>query len=250
MKIGFCFLMYKGLAQHKAWVKFFKKADPESFEIYCHSKKPKKAERQKLLKGKHISTHIKTKWADVSLVEASLNLFKEALDDACDYIFLLSDTCVPIHTFNFIKNKIKDKKSIIHYNVRESLSGTGDGEYFDITETSRRYKKSKSIKNYVKESEFIKAEQWVALNKKDAKAVLDDPTLIEYFDDVFAGDEHFVPTVLSQKGKLESCHNKPITYTNWENQKKWEHPKTFSYISRKELSTAKNSGCFFLCFFI
>lgn len=245
MKIGFCFLLYKGVTQQKAWHSFFKNTKKEDFGIYFHSKEPKKANKQKLLKGKGVPFQIKTSWADVSLVEASIELFRAALKDNCDYMFLVSDKCVPIHTFSFIKSNISDNCSIIHYGMNNSLSGTQKG-YFDNNETSRRYEESKSIKHYIKKKDFIKADQWVGLNREHAKLIVEDSHLIEHFDDVFAADEHFVSTILNQKGKLLDCKNKKTTFTDWTSKKEWRHPKTYFKVSFSELGLAKSSGAFFL----
>lgn len=245
MKIGFCFLIYKKLSQHKAWVNFFKNVNKERYEIYCHAKYFKKSENQKLLQGKHIPEKIKTEWAKVSLVEASLELFRNAHEDGCDYVFLLSGECVPIHSFNFIANQIQDKKSVINFNLTSSLSGAQSG-YFDSNENERRYKESNSIKKYVDKNNFIKADQWVGLNKKDVITLTKDKSLIENFNDVFAADEHYVPTVLNKNRQLLDAKQQAVTFTDWSSNKEWRHPKLFRNITPKELEKAKNSGAFFL----
>ena len=242
MKIGFCFLMYKNLSQEKRWSHFFRDEDESNYGIYCHPKHPKKT-KQKLIKDKIIAKTIKTGWGKLNLVEASLNLFEAAIDDGCDYVFLLSGSCVPIHSFKYIHQKVKSSpKNRIHFCKEKVEHG-----YFGINETERRYNESKQIKKVFSPDQFIKSEQWLGLVKKEIKFLrFARNESLEFFSDVFAADEHYIPTMLNKTGSLEESLNQPITYTNWVDNIDWRHPVRYKKLNNEILDEAYKSNAFFL----
>src|SRR4029078_5027143 len=73
---------------------------------------------QKLLLTHRVHA-VPTKWGDISLVEAESELYKAALKDKSNaYFILLSDTCVPVRSFNYIYNRIKrDERGIVNYRI-------------------------------------------------------------------------------------------------------------------------------------
>jgi hypothetical protein len=242
MKIGFCFLIYKNLSQEKTWQKFFEDKATKEYGIYTHPKHPKKV-KQKLLKETVINNLVKTGWGKLNLVEASLNLFEAAIEDGCDYVFLLSGSCVPIHSFNYIHKKIKENpKNRIHFCDEEVKHG-----YFGIDETFRRYNGGGKIKDYFNLEEFVKSEQWLGLTAKDVKFLrLARKDTISMFENVFAADEHYIPTMLKKSKALDESINCPTTYTNWNDNIDWRHPVRYKKIDNKILDKAYDSGSFFL----
>lgn len=255
MKIGFCFLMRRCLKNHFVWSKFFSGIKERRYGIYTHSKCPKLADSQPLLKNTHIDRHIPTAWGDVSLVDATLALFEAAVADGCDYIFLVSDTCVPIHSFNYVSFKINcNSKSRINHSTETLLSGVGVNDnplrcsdYLTSGETERRFAEAPSIKHFVSLDEFIKASQWVGLCRNDAELLLEDKNLVRYFDDVFAADEHYIPTVINKYGNLDDVLRHPVTYTNWSRDDgDWRHPKEYRWIEREDIHEARSCGAFFM----
>jgi hypothetical protein len=179
----------------------------------------------------------------LNLVEATLNLFEAAINDGCDYVFLLSGSCVPIHSFNYIYRELEKRpQSRIHYCPEKVEHG-----YFGISETKRRYESAEEIKKYVDLNNFIKSEQWVGLKKEDALIVCKKRgTALKYFNGVFAADEHYIPTVLNKEGVLSSCINSPITYTNWSDNVDWRHPVKYLRFNDKILNVAMETGAFFM----
>jgi hypothetical protein len=239
-KIGFCFLLYNNLSQHKRWLSFFKNVDPNRYAIYCHPKNASKASKQSLLSGNIIKKIVKTKWADPSLVEATINLFQAAIDDGCDYVILLSGSCIPIHSFEYVWHKLSDGKSVIHFDSCRASEG-----YFDISETKRRYNESEAIKSFVNFNGFIKSEQWVGLSKKHCNLVLEEGAL-NYFSDVFASDEHYIPTILNKHNELSSVKNQILTFTDWDNNLDWRHPARYPFITHSIIKKSRSSGALFL----
>ena len=101
MKIAFCFLSYGNLNQSNIWKHFF--INNSEYNIYIHNKNPITDDFKKY----SIPNIINTKWGDISLVKATIELLKEAYK--CEdnhYFILLSDSCIPLHNFNYIYDKI------------------------------------------------------------------------------------------------------------------------------------------------
>ena len=128
-KIAFLFLTYNNLKRPDIWNKFFgidnnnndsnKSKYSNKYTIYTHAKESDKV-TDILLKDKHIPEHIETCWGCPNLVEANILMMKEALKDPMNKKFILvSDSCIPIVSFNKFYNEImKDDKNRIniHYN--------------------------------------------------------------------------------------------------------------------------------------
>ena len=112
-KIAFIFLTIGEIKQHKIWKLFFKSA--YNYNIYVHPKKPE--EIQSFFKNYIIKNNVPTLWGDVSLVHATNLLIKEAMKDETNKkIILVSDSCIPIKTYDYIyKAVFEDNKSWFNY---------------------------------------------------------------------------------------------------------------------------------------
>ena len=69
-KIALCFLTYGNLSQPKLWTHFIN----SKYNIYIHNK----YEFTGVFKRYCIKNKVETAWGNISLVKATLNLFKEA----------------------------------------------------------------------------------------------------------------------------------------------------------------------------
>jgi hypothetical protein len=239
--------MRRGLKNHYLWSKFFSGISKKRYGIYTHSKNPRCVNRQSLLKGTHVKNCIPTEWGDVSLVEATLELFKTAVQDGCDYVLLVSDTCIPIQSFNYVHRQIfRDNRTRLWLKLNKSSSKPTAHTYFDGTETERRYAESWAIRGFVELKDFIKGSQWVGVKKSDLEILLQDDSYIENFDDVFAADEHFVPTILNKYGDMDSVLSDRITFAKWDHAEDWRHPVEYRWLTREDIHEAKSSGAFFM----
>ena len=181
-KIAFLFLTYTNLKRPDIWNRFFDAKNSDKFTIYNHSKEPEKV-TDLLLKDKHILEHIDTCWGCPNLVEANILLMKQALKDPLNKKFILvSDSCIPIVSFNTFYNEImKDDKSIIniHYN--------NNPERYD-----------KIINPNFSKNEFTKhSGSGLVLNIKHAKLLVSE--LDNYrnnWKDVYVPDEHYIGNIL------------------------------------------------------
>ena len=99
-KIAFCFLTIGDINHHEIWYEFFKN-NKDKISIYVH---PKHKDLVKsFFKDYIIKENIKTGWGNISLVDATNLLIKNALIDYNNYkIILVSDSCIPIKSFDYI----------------------------------------------------------------------------------------------------------------------------------------------------
>ena len=117
-KIAFLFLTYNNLKRPDIWNKFFcietdiPSKYSNKYSIYNHAKEKDKV-IDILLKDRHNPEHIETCWGCFGTVEANILMMKEALKDPLNNKFILvSDSCIPIVSFDKLYNKImKDDKS-------------------------------------------------------------------------------------------------------------------------------------------
>jgi|TARA_Y100000389_G_scaffold114409_1_gene111583 hypothetical protein len=181
-KIAFLFLTYNNLKRAEIWDRFFDSKHSDKFTIYNHAKEPEKI-TDLLLKDKHISEHIETCWGCFGSVEANILMMKQALKDKQNKKFILvSDSCIPIVSFNTFYNEImKDDKSIIniHYN-------NNPDRYDNI------------INPPFKKDEFIKhSAQGLIFNRNHTKLIVN--SLLNYKDNwknMDCIDEHYFGNIL------------------------------------------------------
>ena len=115
-KIAFLFLTYNNIKRPDIWNNFLDSKDSNKFTLYNHAKEPTKV--SDILKGTQIKEYIDTCWGCFGSVEANILMMKEALKDPLNKKFMLvSETCVPLVTFDKLYNEImKDDKSRINVN--------------------------------------------------------------------------------------------------------------------------------------
>lgn len=103
-KVAFLVLAYESFTQPDHWRRFFANADKNSYNLYIHSKHRPRCFFSKFF----ISRHIPTAWGHFSLVEATIELMKEALKDPeNEHFVLISDSHFPLHNAKYIIEKIK-----------------------------------------------------------------------------------------------------------------------------------------------
>lgn len=188
-KIAFLFLTYNNLKRPEIWNKFFNIDNADNFNkysnkytIYNHAKEKDKVTNI-LLKDKHIPEHIETCWGCPNLVEANILMMKEALTDPLNTKFILiSDSCVPIVSFDKFYNKImEDDKSHINIHYNNNL------ERFDNI-----------INPQFRKDEFTKhSGSGLILNQKHTKILVSEiENYIRDWKFVNVPDEHYFGNIL------------------------------------------------------
>ncbi|GKC57576.1 glycosyl transferase, family 14 protein, partial [Tanacetum coccineum] len=80
---------------------------PENFTIYIHSKPGimfnESVTKSAFFYNRQLRNSVEVGWGTPTMIEAEKLLFKAALDDPANQIFvLLSDSCVPLYNFSYI----------------------------------------------------------------------------------------------------------------------------------------------------
>ena len=145
-KIAFCFLLYDTVKHAKLWENFFTQDDDSTHSIYSHVKQVTD-KTPSWIEDNKIRT-IKTEWCNENLVNAWINMLKAAYKDKNNkYFVLLSGDCIPLFeywtTYKKITSSSKSRMNL-DYNT---------GSY--------------------EETGLVYADQWVVLNRKCAKLLID-----------------------------------------------------------------------------
>ncbi|VAI44660.1 unnamed protein product [Triticum turgidum subsp. durum] len=102
-KIAFMFLTPGSLPFEKLWENFLQGHEGR-YSIYIHASREKPVHSSPLFVGREIRSE-KVVWGRVSMVDAEKRLLGNALLDIDNQFFvLLSDSCIPLHTFDYIYN--------------------------------------------------------------------------------------------------------------------------------------------------
>ena len=192
-KIALCFLTYNNLSQPKLWENFIN----SNYNIYIHNKD----DFTGVFKKYCIKNKVKTRWGDISLVKATIALFKEAFKNKDNkYFILLSESCIPLYSSNEIYNKIKalDNNLI-------SVVPDNQGDY--------RYNSLRD-KTFFNKDDFLKQSQWFLLKRGTIKKYFIENDYTNIFGNNFkVPDEHYFVNILNKFNI--SFINRTITYVNW-----------------------------------
>jgi len=233
-KIAFCFLTVGDNHKYQIWEKFLKGKEG-LYNIYVHPKHP---DRVKSFFKNHIIPgydHVQTKWGDISLVKATLKLFKTALADPSNKMFVLvSDSCIPIYNFDHIYNElISSQTNIISPHSQQN-------QY-----TILRYNQIKD-KKFLPKSKFRKVSQWLAVNQETAHFLVTTNHTNQY-QNMFCPDEHYFANVLDKYNK--PYEKRKLNFDNWDDPsldpRFRPYPKTYTEISSSDLKKVRSSGALF-----
>jgi hypothetical protein len=224
-KIALCFLTYDNLSKAKLWQTFLN----SNYNIYIHNKNDFSGEF-----NKHCITNtINTKWGDLSLVNATLLLFKEACEEKDnEYFILLSDKCIPLYSADEIYNKIKklDNNIISSYNQhRDRYDSLHDKSFFN-------------------KSEFMKQDQWMILKRDTVNFFINNDYTHIFGYNFTIPDEHYFINIMNKYNI--SYINKKITYVNWneesDSNKNRETPETYDNLTNNVINTILETKCLFM----
>lgn len=180
LKIYFLFLIKYNFNNLKLWKNYFKNA--YNYQIIIHPK----IYKENYLDLNEIVLHpIETKWGDISLADAEVNLLKKALSvnkSKRSYLFLLSDDSIPIRSYNkFYKFLNLNKLSFFNYS--DYLFG------------------NKKFNNL----NFVFSSQFFCVNIEDALIVVNNykkyKDKILNFKKIFSPDETFMLSILFGENK-------------------------------------------------
>ncbi|KAK6942012.1 Glycosyl transferase, family 14 [Dillenia turbinata] len=219
-KIAFMFLTPGTLPFEKLWDKFFHGHDGR-FSVYVH------ASRENPI---HVSRHFinrdirsdKVVWGKISMVDAEKRLLGNALKDPDNQQFvLLSDSCVPLHDFDYVYNYLM-YTNVSFIDCFEDPGPHGSGRY------------SEHMLPEVEKKDFRKGAQWFSMKRQHALIVMADNLYFSKFREYCRpgmeqgrncySDEHYLPTFfyMMDPGGIA---NWSVTHVDW-SEGKW-HPKSY-----------------------
>lgn len=233
-KIALCFLTMGDIHQLNIW-KDFLKGHENKYNIYIHPKDSTKVSNS--YKKYIIKKNINTKWGDISLVNATLELFREAYKDPKNKIFvLMSDSCIPLYNFDYIYNYLLTTNSNIC-----------PIHYFEPHKLKYRYTSLKDV-SFIPYKNFQKTSQWCVLKRDTVDFLIDqDNNYTDLYTNMFAPDEHYFINMFD-KFHIKYINNR-VTFDNWEeeseNSKHRPLPKTYMTVNDKNIKKARSDGCLF-----
>jgi len=224
-KLALCFLTYGNLSQPALWSRIFER-QRDLVNVYIHNKN-EFVDTEHGLERYCLKERIPTAWGKLSLVEATLLLFRTALQDPDNEFFiLLSDTCIPVHPMELIYRRLFEINSTTIFAYKANVN---------------RYDRMWD-KTCFKKEDFMMQSQWCILNRETATFFnMRDFTGV-FGSDFGVPDEHYFVN-LCLVHKLPFVNSK-TTYTRW-GSSPW-HPDTFHSLTDDDLKRVKESGALFM----
>ena len=242
-KIAFCFLIYEEINHEDLWYQFFKNIDKNKYNIYIHYKVDNPL---KYFQSYKLKNTIETCWGCLSIVEAQNLILKEALKDEMNQHFVwLSDSCIPIKSFDYIYNYLDTNKS-----------------YFNISPDSQVFPRANNVLKYINKKKIKKASMPSIINKKHAELfVNNDENISNWFKDINNVDEIVYITLLYHNNLQNELVLTPniatgaIIFTGWADMSNYKHfdksklsknqPNSYDYICPEELDYLVKSKSLF-----
>jgi hypothetical protein len=240
-KIAFCFLIYEEIYNEELWYDFFKNVDKSKYSVYIHYKIDKPL---KYFNDYKLKTTIETCWGCLSIVQAQNLILKEALkDDMNQHFIWVSDSCVPLKSFDSMYTFLDTNKS-----------------YYNKSPDSQVFPRANKLLNYIERKNIKKANMASIINRKHAKLFVEnDANIRKWFTNIDNVDEIVYITLLyhnNLKNELVLTPNiaaGSIIFAQWADMKNYKIFKnskkknayTYSYICPEELDYLVKSDSLF-----
>ncbi|XP_057959862.1 glycosyltransferase BC10 [Malania oleifera] len=218
-KIAFMFLTPGTLPFERLWDKFLRGHEGR-FSIYIHASSEKPVHVSRYFRDREIRSD-KVVWGKISMVDAEKRLLGNALSDPDNQHFvLLSDSCVPLHNFDYVYNYLM-YTNVSFIDCFEDPGPHGSGRYIEhmLPEVEKR--------------DFRKGAQWFSMKRQHALIVMADSLYYTKFKlyckpgmegrNCYA-DEHYLPTFFHMIDPT-GIANWSVTHVDW-SEGKW-HPKAY-----------------------
>ncbi|XP_043724195.1 glycosyltransferase BC10-like isoform X2 [Telopea speciosissima] len=245
-KIAFLFIARNRLPLDSVWDSFFQGERLNRFSIFIHARPGflfnKATTKSVYFYGRQINDSIQVDWGEASMIQAERILLKNALMDPFNERFVfLSDSCLPLYSFSYTYDYIMSTPN----SFVDSFADTKEGRY------------NPKMHPVIPVHNWRKGSQWVVLTRKHAEVVVEDDlvypvfqqhcrrkSLPEFWRDHplpvdgskehnCIPDEHYVQTLLAQKGLEEEITRRTLTHTSWDlpsskvRERRGWHPVTY-----------------------
>ncbi|KAI3955516.1 hypothetical protein MKW98_028461 [Papaver atlanticum] len=220
-KIAFMFLTPGTLPLEKLWDKFFDGHEGR-FSVYVHASEEKPVHLSRYFVNRDIHSE-KVVWGTNSMVDAERRLLGLAFQDPDNQHFvLLSDSCIPLHNFDYVYNYLMDTNVSFIDSYEDHGPHGSAGRYSEPMLPEIEYK------------DFKKGSQWFTMKRQHVMIVLSDCLYYPKFrlycrpgmegDKNCYSDEHYLPTFFSMMDPA-GIANRSVTLTDW-SERKW-HPRAY-----------------------
>lgn len=195
VRVGLCFLVYDAPKHQDLWRAFLRDVDPNRFRVFVHSKTPKTA-RVDLPSAAILDDPVETEWASIALVHATFRLFGAARDAGCDVFLLLSDTMLPLISFDAVVARLARSTFQIQTTPSKKELGDRTGSYDNFI----RPKLPATAK--LARGDVLKGNMFFALYRDDFEAIEAAPH-VAAFDKIWGGapDEYYWINAMTIHGR-------------------------------------------------
>ena len=229
--IALCFLTYDNLSKPKLWENFIN----SKYNVYIHNKDKFSG----IFEQYCIENKVETKWGDISLVKATLELFKEAFQTEENKFFvLLSDKCIPLYNPDVLHKKITE----INTNMLNSFKTEPGTNWHNM-----RYG-TIAKKDFFDEDNFYGQHQWIILKRDTVKFFIENDYTHLFGNHCNVPDETYFINIMN-KFNIPSIQ-KTVTYVNWNEDSDMEKyknkPKTYSKLTNENIENILKSDALFM----
>jgi len=124
-KVAFLNLSLNAFNKNDVWKEFFDRGNKNSFNLYIHPKD----ESQCVFSDYFIDNRVETGWGHFSLVEATIELMKAALEDEDnEYFTLISDSHFPLYSLDETTKLIEEKYNKMTFSTHGAISSKQKGQ--------------------------------------------------------------------------------------------------------------------------
>jgi hypothetical protein len=242
-KLAFIFLTRGDLNHPRYWKEFFDTTTNNYYNIYNHPKHPKEISStsplyQKCLPNDHLVSN--TGWGTTSLIKATNSLLKYAYEDDMENekFILLSESCIPIRSFEYMYQKLSETKSsyISSFDIKMRPNDKC---------IKRRYNRFPENSHPVPLEKYRKQSQWMILDRQHVKIILDtNNTFVPLYDHPKvknADENYYINLLIHKQVSLEEIVNQKKTYKRW-TEKDPSHPKTFEHVKPSLIRKIRQDG--------
>ncbi|GJP51329.1 hypothetical protein CLOM_g10487 [Closterium sp. NIES-68] len=224
-KMAFLFLTRSTILLAPLWEQFFK-GHERRYSIYVHSSDPSfeisaHNTHSPIFLGRQVPSG-EVLWGDITMVDAERRLLELSLLDPDNlYFALVSETCIPLWSFQYIYNYVATTP-VSFLERFDCPLNIGFGRYME------------GMGPEIKKKDFKKGSQWFVLQRRHAMMVIDDRKVYfkfqkhckprREFKNCYS-DEHYLQT-LFQKKDPGGVSNYTVTFADW-TERKW-HPMAYS----------------------
>uniref|UniRef100_A0A1J3I146 Glycosyltransferase BC10 n=1 Tax=Noccaea caerulescens TaxID=107243 RepID=A0A1J3I146_NOCCA len=244
LKIAFLFLTNSDLHFAPIWDRFFSGHPQSLYNVYVHADPFVNITRPgngSVFENAFITSAKRTARASPTLISATRRLFATALldDPANAYFVVLSQHCIPLHSFRFVYQSLFESSTFDKSNPDPTSKGIRIWyrSFIElISEEPRLWKRYIARGRYamlpeVPFEKFRVGSQFFVMTRRHALITVKDRTLWRKFklpctrSDECYPEEHYFPTLMNMKDP-EGCTGYTLTKVNWTGTVKG-HPYTY-----------------------